>query len=118
MGLSLKILGRFSPRAPRAALVIDTWMLLPDDRLVQVLIKNISPAGFMGETSSHLEPGMAFGIVIPRQGIFRGSIRWSDAGEIGGKFDRPVNLACLENLPLGEVERCGFAEVRVRQPLL
>ena len=118
MGLSLKILGRFAPREPRGALVIDTCMLLPDAQLVQVLIKNISPGGFMGETSSLLQAGMPFGIVIPRQGILRGSIRWSDAGEFGGKFDRPMDLASLASLPAGEVERCGFAEVRMRQPLL
>jgi hypothetical protein len=92
MPLSLKILARFAPRPPRAAVSICAWLLLPDDRAVVIKIKDISPQGFSGDTSANLRPGISIGIMLPGSGIVRANIRWCEHGSIGAKFGKAVDV--------------------------
>jgi hypothetical protein len=90
MALSLKRTPKFAPRRPRTRVAIDTVLLLPDDRELPIEVMNISPAGFMGETMRELDANMSLGIEIPRYGIVRAKICWSEAGKIGAHFDAPL----------------------------
>ena len=90
--LSLKREPRFKPRAPRVAATLTSTLLLPDDREVSILIRNISNGGFMGLTNAPLHEGVWLGVDIPGRGIRRAQIRWFSEGMIGGQFETPLEL--------------------------
>jgi hypothetical protein len=113
MPLSLKLKARFAPRSPRLSVTIDSSVLLPDERVAPIVIKNISPGGFMGETEAIAEPGSDVGVVIPGCGIVPARVQWSDDGVIGAQFRRPLDLARLEQSPQGETP--GLFKARVVQ---
>lgn len=115
MALSVKRPARFASRKPRAAVAIDAWLLLPDDKVTPIEVRNISMDGFMGGTLVEIPPGTSFGIAMPGCGIVRASVRWSEAGEIGGQFRRPLSVERLEESFNSETDSCGFLDARVRQ---
>ncbi|HEX8642943.1 MAG TPA: hypothetical protein VF702_03415 [Allosphingosinicella sp.] len=98
MGLSLKRPGRFAARGPRKAVEIRTALLLPDDTEADVVIKNISAEGFMGEADCALPPEAQFGVSLPGYGIVRAVVRWTDETTVGAAFVRPVNLESFEEI--------------------
>lgn len=115
MGLSVKRPARFPPRKPRAAVAIDAWLLLPDDEVAPIEVRNISTDGFMGEAPVEISPGTSFGIVMPGCGIVRASVCWSEDGEIGGQFRRPLSVERLEGSLGAEADSGGFLDARIRQ---
>ena len=90
MGLNLKRAPKFPPRRPRTAVQIRTVLLTPDDREVPISIKNISQAGFMGESVLDLDPETSFGVSIPDYGIVRARIRWNEDNKVGAYFENPL----------------------------
>ena len=94
--LSLKREPRFNPRPPRAAAAVTSALLLPDDREVSVLIRNISNGGFMGLTNAPLRDGLWLGVDIPGHGIRRAQIRWFSDGMLGAQFESPLALDKLD----------------------
>ena len=115
MGLSLKRVVRFAPREPRAAVAVDSLLLLPDDRTVPVTIRNISADGFMGEVMTDLQLGTWFGVAIPCCGIVRARVRWSEPGAIGAQFGRSLDVELIEQWRSEEEAGIGFLEARVRR---
>lgn len=115
MALSLKRPARFAPREPRAAVAIESSLLLPDDREAQVCIRNISTEGFMGETLVELQPETWFGIVLPRLGIVRAKVRWYDSGAFGAQFGKALDVEQLEDWPAEEAAGTGFLQARIRK---
>ena len=97
MKLDLKRKPQFAPRRPRKATFITTAMLLPDDREVFINIRNISPAGFMAVSDSHLPEGTRFGVGIPGRGILRAEVRWSIDDMFGAQFERPLEIKEVED---------------------
>src|SRR5688572_14109508 len=97
LGLSLKRKARFSPRGPRSAVNIDTYLVLSDDRLVPITIRNLSPKGFMGETEAVLPPDTWIGVELPGRGILRARVRWTEAGELGCKFRTPTDAKASQS---------------------
>jgi len=71
---------------------MPTVLLLPDDRELPVRLRNISSAGFMGESIRDLRAGMSLGIEIPAYGIVRATVRWSEDGKLGAYFEVPLEL--------------------------
>jgi hypothetical protein len=115
MALSLKREARFAPREPRAAVAIESWLILPDDRVSAITIRNLSTSGFMGEADVEIQSGTWLGVVVPGCGIARALIRWSEEGEIGGQFRRPLNLKRLEECLTGKSIGTDFLGARVLQ---
>lgn len=96
MSLSLKREPKFDARRPRTAVLMPTVLWLPDDRELPVRLRNISSAGFMGETPGSLASGMSLGVEIPAYGIVRATIRWSEDGKLGAYFDTPLELDWID----------------------
>lgn len=92
MPLSLKILARFAPRPPRAAVCVRAWLFLPDDRAVAVKIKDISADGFSGDTAVDVPPDVSIGVMLPGSGVVRANVRWCENGSIGAKFGKAVDV--------------------------
>src|SRR5687768_8509326 len=99
MKLSLKLPARFAPRKPRAAVAIEATLLLPDNVVAPISIKNISAEGFMGETHADVQANTWVGVALPGGGIFPARIRWITAGELGAQFRRPLNLERIQQFP-------------------
>ncbi|MEA3003626.1 MAG: hypothetical protein QOH81_2414 [Sphingomonadales bacterium] len=98
MKLSVSREPRFQPRKPRLATFVNSAALLPDDREVPIVIRNVSPDGFMGVTEHELAEETWFGVVIPGRGIVRAQIRWFDGGLFGARFERPLDVKLVESL--------------------
>jgi hypothetical protein len=98
MKLNLKREPRFTPRRPRLAAAFTTMLLLPDDREVNVLIRNISRDGFMAQSRAKLTEGTPFGVELPGRGIVRAEIRWCDGEEFGAHFERPLEIQEIDEI--------------------
>jgi hypothetical protein len=96
MPLSLKAKPRFLPRDPRIAARLPSMLLLPDDREIQVHIRNLSPGGFMAESSVPMAQGTWFGIEISGRGIIRARVCWTDADAFGASFQSPLQVRKVE----------------------
>lgn len=101
MALSLKRPARFSSRAYRRGVSIPAALLLRDDRVLEITVRNLSPRGFMGQCGAPLEEGDRIGIDLPGYGIAPAVVRWSEDGEVGCQFRRPI-----------DVDRCEQASAR------
>lgn len=93
LGLSLKRPPRFLPRSPRYAVEIGACLMLADDRVIPVTIRNLSPHGFMARCPVELARQTWLGVELPGYGIARARVRWSEDGEIGCQFRRPIAAA-------------------------
>lgn len=90
MRLHLKRPARFSSRDPRTAVDFDTDLLLPDDRMIDATVRNLSPRGFMARCRTRLSAGTWLGVDLPGYGIARAVVRWSEDGELGCQFRKPL----------------------------
>jgi hypothetical protein len=87
---------RFRPRSPRIAARLPATVLLPDDREIQVHIRNISPGGFMAVSSEAIAEGTCFGIEIPGRGIVRAEVYWADGEAFGASFQVALKIRKVE----------------------
>lgn len=108
MNLSLKVPARFKPRRPRASVAIAATVVLSDDGVMAVTVRNISEDGFMGIADGTLPVGSRIGIELPGCGIVQASVRWCEDGEFGAQFRRPIDLDQLEMPPSDARERTLF----------
>ncbi|MGN6497760.1 MAG: PilZ domain-containing protein [Tsuneonella sp.] len=90
MPLAVKRPPRFASRDPRCAVNLSTGMLLPDDSIAPVTVRNLSDRGFMGECSAEIAEGARLGIDLPGFGIAPAIVRWRQDDEIGCQFRRPI----------------------------
>jgi hypothetical protein len=97
---------------------LRTHLVLADDRVVAISVRNISPDGFMGECGTPLAQGAWLGIDMPGYGIARAVVRWSGDGEIGCKFRRKIDLARLGRARARGSSSAGlFATIADSSPL-
>ena len=115
MKLSLKLPVRFPPRKPRVAIEIEATLLLPDDGVAPISIKNISVDGFMGETQAEVHAGARVGVALPGCGIVPARVRWNAAGEMGAQFRSPLDLERLQQTASGGFDDRALFEARVVQ---
>lgn len=90
MKLGLKRPPRFAARRPRAAVDFCAELLLPDDRVIDVIVRNVSESGFMGACRTAVRAGTWLGVDLPGYGIARAVVRWSEDGEFGCQFRKPL----------------------------
>lgn len=102
MALALKRPARFASRAPRSGVRIPAWLVLTDDSVVPVTVRNVSKRGLMAECGRALEPGTWLGIDLPGFGIARAVVRWCSDGELGCQFRQPFDIERF-----GEVAMAG-----------
>lgn len=92
MPLSLKRPPRFACRAYRHGVSIPAALLLADDEVLAVTVRNLSARGFMANCHARLGEGAWVGVDLPGYGIARAVVRWTDDGEIGCQFRTPVDV--------------------------
>ena len=92
MPLSLKRPARFASRAYRRGVSIPAALLLSDERVLEITVRNLSPRGCMGQCAATLGEGERVGIDLPGYGIAPAIVRWSGDGEVGCQFRRPVDV--------------------------
>ena len=92
MALSLKRPARFEARSPRAGVTIPACLLLADDRVLDVTVRNVSAQGLMAECDQPLPKGTWLGVDLPGFGIARAVVRWSEQGEVGCSFRDPLDI--------------------------
>ena len=114
MKLSLKLTPRFPPREPRMSVTIEAALLLPGDEVVPIAIRNISAEGFMAETPITIVAEGWIGVALPGCGIVPARLRWSEDGEIGAQFRRPLDL---ERLGVATADQSLFKSRLVQGPL-
>jgi hypothetical protein len=98
MKLSMNREPRYLARKPRLATFVNSAALTPDDREVAIVIRNVSPEGFMAVAEDDLEEGSWFGVVIPGRGIVRAQVRWFEGGMFGARFEQPLDVRLVESL--------------------
>lgn len=115
MKLSLKLPVRFPPRKPRASVQIEASLLLPDDEVAPISIRNISADGFMGETHVEIQVDAWVGVALPGCGIVPARVRWNDAGEMGAQFRWPLDLERLQQDPFAQASERTLFQSRILQ---
>jgi len=92
MPLSLKRPARFAARTYRRGVSIPAALLLRDERVLEIVVRNLSPSGFMGQCAAALGEGERVGVDLPGYGIAPAVVRWSEDGEMGCQFRRPIDV--------------------------
>lgn len=64
-----------------------------DGRMLQLLLVNISPHGFMARCEAPVADGDTLRIALPGVGQVPSHVRWALGGRIGCQFERPIGLA-------------------------
>ena len=115
MGLLLKRPPRFSPRTPRSAVYFGACLVLEDERVVPVTVRNLSPEGFMASCSIALPPRTWLGIELPGYGIVRAWVRWCEADELGCQFRAPIDLDRLKRCLTAQDQPAGLFRAAARE---
>ncbi|MBM3928781.1 MAG: PilZ domain-containing protein [Sphingomonadales bacterium] len=63
-----------------------------DGRVLQLLVVNISPNGFMARSDAAMAEGDRLRIALPGVGMAPAEVRWALGGRIGCQFDQPIRL--------------------------
>lgn len=78
--------------ADRFTIMLETQLLPHDGEAVEVVIRDISSTGFMGECDSFVRIGSLVSVALPEIGQVDATIVWALAGRLGGKFSAPVAI--------------------------
>jgi hypothetical protein len=66
----------------------------------EVVIRELSFTGFLGETEVALKEGDIISVGLPNIGLVRCVLKWSKEGRIAGAFRRPVDVRSCFRKPL------------------
>ncbi len=69
-----------------------------DDRVLPLVIVNISPHGMMARCDHDITTGEQIRTPLPGVGTIAAEIRWALGGRIGCQFTRPIPLAAYYGL--------------------
>lgn len=86
MRLQLNIAPRFPPRELSDATNVPTGLLLPDRRELRIVIKNITPQGFMAFARNLIGEPCEMGVEFPAFGIVCARVRWTEGTNFGASF--------------------------------
>lgn len=108
MALALKRPARFAPRDYRQGVTFAAALILADDRIVDIEVRNLSARGFMGRCDTALIPGGWVGVDLPGYGIVRALVRWYDDGEFGCQFRNSIDVDRLADIRAHQPEGCSL----------
>ena len=87
----------FTPRRTQRVAVDGKASLIPHDRYnVEVIVQNVSSAGFMAECAEPVRIGSYVSLDIPGIGPVEAQVRWQIGRRMGGMFLDPITLARCE----------------------
>jgi hypothetical protein len=91
---------------PRDEVHYRARALGPDDRLLSLLIVNMSALGLMARAETNYQVGDRLRVTLPVVGTIVAEIRWTLGGRIGCELERPIDLANYYDL-LAALVRAG-----------
>lgn len=74
---------------PRHIVVLDGW-IYPIDFFSDVLIRNVSASGFMGEADVELTVGETLHLTLDDKAFQTGTVRWTEGQTFGVAFESPL----------------------------
>jgi len=76
-------------RHPRRPVTLDA-LIYPIDFFCDVIIQNVSSAGFMSETDVELEVGETVHLTLDDKGYQTATVKWTDGRQFGAAFETPL----------------------------
>lgn len=97
MGIAVSGSGEDCPsflprRTVRVKVKAGTNLRDAGNEAVEIMVCDLSTAGFMAESLQPILIGSYVSIDLPGIGIVHAQVRWQLGGRMGGKFLEPINL--------------------------
>lgn len=83
---------------PRAAVEIDAHVREMGTTGTEARVLNISPEGFMAETTTEHEVGARIWLILPGRERASAIVRWTAAGKLGAQFAEPLSKDALAQI--------------------
>jgi len=83
---------------PRDEVHYRARALGPDDKMLSLLIVNLSALGLMARADTNYDVGDQLRVTLPVVGTVVAEIRWTLGGRIGCELTRPIDLASYYDL--------------------
>ena len=83
---------------PRAAVEIDAHVREMGTTGTEARVLNISPEGFMAETTTEHEVGARIWLILPGRERASAIVRWTAAGKLGAQFAEPLSDDALAQI--------------------
>jgi hypothetical protein len=83
---------------PRAAVEIEAHVREMGTTGTEARVLNISPEGFMAETSTEHEVGARIWLILPGRERASAIVRWTAAGKLGAQFAEPLSEDALAQI--------------------
>ena len=83
---------------PRDEVHYRARALGPDDKMLSLLIVNMSALGLMARADTNYDVGDQLRVTLPVVGTVVAEIRWTLGGRLGCQLARPIDLASYYDL--------------------
>ncbi|MEO7691561.1 MAG: PilZ domain-containing protein [Sphingomonas sp.] len=83
---------------PRDEVHYRARALGPDDKMLSLLIVNLSALGLMARADTNYDVGDQLRVTLPVVGTVVAEIRWTLGGRLGCQLTRPIDLASYYDL--------------------
>jgi len=83
---------------PRDEVHYRARALGPDDKMLSLLIVNLSALGLMARADTNYDVGDKLRVTLPVVGTVVAEIRWTLGGRLGCELARPIDLASYYDL--------------------
>ncbi|MEO6217025.1 MAG: PilZ domain-containing protein [Sphingomonas sp.] len=83
---------------PRDEVHYRARALGPDDKMLSLLIVNMSALGLMARADTNYDVGDQLRVTLPVVGTVVAEIRWTLGGRLGCQLTRPIDLASYYDL--------------------
>jgi hypothetical protein len=76
----------------RFPIVLQTQLFPDNSDPVDIVLRDISVRGFMGECTAFVSIGSIVGVELPELGIVKATVVWALSGRLGGRFLEPIEV--------------------------
>ena len=83
---------------PRDEVHYRARALGPDDKMLSLLVVNLSALGLMARADTNYDVGDQLRVTLPVVGTVVAEIRWTLGGRLGCQLTRPIDLASYYDL--------------------